>query len=116
MKTIATFSIAAYDPEAQEWGVAVQSKFLACASAVCFAKAGAGVIATQANANLDYGELGLKLLEKGYSAQQVLDALVAGASVESVLASVQALPGCPADMAAQLDAFIAQLLEKRNAY
>jgi len=77
MKTIATFSIAAYDPEAQEWGVAVQSKFLACASAVCFAKAGAGAIATQANANLDYGELGLKLLEKGYSAQQVLDALVA---------------------------------------
>ena len=77
MKTIATFSIAAYDPEAQEWGVAVQSKFLGCAAAVCFAKAGAGAIATQANANLDYGELGLKLLEKGYSAQKVLDALVA---------------------------------------
>ena len=77
MKTIATFSIVAYDPEAQEWGVAVQSKFLACASAVCFAKAGAGAIATQANANLDFGELGLQLLNKGYSAQQTLDALLA---------------------------------------
>ncbi len=77
MKTIATFSIVAYDPDAQEWGVAVQSKFLACASAVCFAKAGAGAIATQANANLDFGELGLQLLAKGYSAQQTLDSLLA---------------------------------------
>lgn len=77
MKTIATFSIAAYDPEAEEWGVAVQSKFLGCGSAVCFAKAGAGAIATQANANLDFGELGLIMLDKGYSAEQVLNALLA---------------------------------------
>ena len=42
----------------------------------------------------------------------VLDALIAGASKESILAAVAALPGCPEDMAAQLDAFIAQLLEK----
>ena len=42
----------------------------------------------------------------------VLDALIAGASKESILASIAALPGCPDDMAAQLDAFIAQLLEK----
>lgn len=77
MKTIATFSIAAYDPEAQEWGIAVQSKFLAAGSAVCFARAGAGAVATQANANLDYGELGLQMLAKGYSAQRVLDALIA---------------------------------------
>lgn len=42
----------------------------------------------------------------------VLDALMNGASKESVLAAVQALPGCPADMDARLDDFIAQLLEK----
>ena len=42
----------------------------------------------------------------------VLDALMNGASKENVLAAVQALPGCPGDMAAQLDTFIAQLLEK----
>ena len=77
MKTISTFSIAAYDPEAGEWGVGVQSKFLACGSAVCFAKAGAGAIATQANANLDFGELGLVMLSKGYSADHVLNALLA---------------------------------------
>lgn len=42
----------------------------------------------------------------------VLDALVAGTSKASVLAAVQELPGCPEDMATQLDTFIAQLLEK----
>jgi len=42
----------------------------------------------------------------------VLDALLSGASVEAVLAAVQALPGCPVDMDAQLDAFVQALLEK----
>ena len=77
MKTISTFSIVGYDPVNQEWGVAVQSKFLAAGAAVPFARAGAGAIATQANANLDYGELGLVMLKKGYSAKQVVDALLA---------------------------------------
>lgn len=77
MRRISTFSIVARDPQTGELGVAVQSKFLAVGSAVGWAKAGAGAIATQALANLDFGEIGIKLLEKGYSAQQVLDALLA---------------------------------------
>ena len=77
MKTINTFSIVGYDPEANAWGVAVASKFLACASIVSWAEAGAGAVATQSRANLDYGELALPLLRKGYSAQKVLDALLA---------------------------------------
>ncbi len=77
MKTIATFSIVARDPETGELGVAVQSKFLAVGAMVPWAKAGAGAVATQANANLDYGEIGIRLLQKGYSAQQTLDALLA---------------------------------------
>jgi uncharacterized Ntn-hydrolase superfamily protein len=77
MKTIATFSIAARDPETGELGVAVQSKFLAVGAAVPFAKAGVGAIATQALANLDFGEIGLKLLEKGYSAEETLKSLLA---------------------------------------
>ncbi len=76
MKHIHTFSIAAYDASQNAWGVAVSSKFLACASVVPWAKAGAGAIATQSLANLDYGQLGLKLLERGYSAQRTLDALL----------------------------------------
>lgn len=42
----------------------------------------------------------------------VLDALLAGASVEAALAAVKALPGCPGDMDAQMDAFVQALLEK----
>lgn len=42
----------------------------------------------------------------------VLDSLLAGASVEEIRKAVQTLPGCPDDMAAQLDAFVGQLLEK----
>lgn len=77
MHPISTFSIVGRDPETGELGIAVQSKFLAVGAMVCWAKAGAGAIATQANANLDYGEIGLKLLEKRYPAQKVLDALLA---------------------------------------
>ena len=42
----------------------------------------------------------------------VLDALLAGASTEAVLTAIQALPGCPADMDAQLAAFVEALLAK----
>lgn len=75
MKTIATFSIVARDPETGDLGIAVQSKFLAVGSAVPWAKAGVGAIATQAMANLDFGKVGLELLEKGYNAKQVCDSL-----------------------------------------
>ena len=76
-RQVNTFSIVAKDPKTGEFGVAVQSKFLACASVVSWASAGAGAIATQSYANLDYGEIGLNLLKKGYSAQKTLDALLA---------------------------------------
>lgn len=42
----------------------------------------------------------------------VLDSLLAGAAAEDVCKAIQALPGCPADMEVQLNAFIGQLLEK----
>jgi uncharacterized Ntn-hydrolase superfamily protein len=77
MQTISTFSIVARDPVTQELGVAVQSKFLAVGAVVPWAKANVGAIATQAFANLDYGEIGLKLLEKGYTAEETLKALLA---------------------------------------
>jgi uncharacterized Ntn-hydrolase superfamily protein len=67
-----TYSIAACDLEAREWGVAVQSRFLAVGAAVPFAAAGVGAIATQALANVAYGPDGLALLEKGQSAEQVV--------------------------------------------
>lgn len=74
---ISTFSIVARDAKTGELGVAVQSKFLAVGASVSWAKAGVGAIATQALANLDYGEIGLELLKKGYSPQKTLEALLA---------------------------------------
>ncbi len=72
MQPIATFSIAAYDPGRQEWGVAVQSKFLAVGAVVPWAKAGAGAVATQSYANLRYGPDGLDLMGKGMTAVDVI--------------------------------------------
>ena len=75
MQPIATFSIVAYDPHNQEWGVAVQSKFMACASVVSWARANAGAVATQSYANVLYGTLGLEMLAQGLSAEQTITAL-----------------------------------------
>ncbi len=72
-----TFSIVAYDPQAEEWGIAVQSKFLAAAAVVSWAQAGAGAVATQAHANTTYGPDGLAMLAQGLGAQETLDRLVA---------------------------------------
>lgn len=68
---VATFSIAGFDPDTGELGVAVQSKFIAVGSVVPWAKAGVGAIATQAFANPAYGPDGLALLEKGKSPDEV---------------------------------------------
>lgn len=70
-----TFSIVAFNPQAEEWGVGVQSKFLAVGSVVPWAKAKVGGIATQAWANLTYGPDGLALLEQGLSAEEIVERL-----------------------------------------
>ncbi len=74
---VATFSIVAYDPQAKEWGVAVQSKFLACAAVVSWARAGAGAVATQSFANVAYGIDGLDLMQQGWSAAETIEHLTA---------------------------------------
>ena len=71
-----TFSIVAYDPKNNEWGVAVQSKFVAVGSIVPYAKAKVGAIATQAYANTSYGPNGLALLEKGLTAEETIQRLI----------------------------------------
>jgi uncharacterized Ntn-hydrolase superfamily protein len=72
-----TYSLVAYDPDAQQWGVAVQSKFLSVGSVVPWAAAGVGAIATQAYANPQYGPDGLALLRDGLAAAEVVERLVA---------------------------------------
>src|SRR5581483_4392953 len=72
---VATYSIAACDLEARQWGVAVQSKFLAVGSVVPSAEPEVGAIATQAYANPSYGPNGLALLRDGLSASEVVERL-----------------------------------------
>src|ERR671937_3261765 len=72
---VATFSIAACDLDASQWGVAVQSKFLAVGSVVPWAEAHVGAIATQSYANPRYGPDGLALLREGRSAEETVAAL-----------------------------------------
>jgi uncharacterized Ntn-hydrolase superfamily protein len=76
-KRIATYSIAACDLDAEQWGVAVQSKFLSVGSVVPWAAPHVGAIATQAYANPRYGPNGLALLREGRSAQEAVDELTA---------------------------------------
>jgi len=73
---ISTYSIVACDLDAGEWGVAVQSKFLAVGAAVPAAEPHVGAIATQAWANLAYRPDGLALLRDGYQAEDVVRTLV----------------------------------------
>jgi uncharacterized Ntn-hydrolase superfamily protein len=71
-----TFSIIARDPETGDLGGAVQSKFLGVGGVVLHGRAGVGMVATQAWANVSYGPRGLALLEAGASARQALDVLL----------------------------------------
>ena len=72
---VATYSIVACDPVASQWGVAVQSKFLAVGSVVPWAEPHVGAIATQSWANPRYGPDGLELLRSGQTAEEAVAAL-----------------------------------------
>ncbi len=74
-RIVATFSIAAFDPETDSLGVAVQSKFLAVGAVVPWARAGVGAVATQAMANFNYGPRGLELMAEGRTVQETVEAL-----------------------------------------
>jgi uncharacterized Ntn-hydrolase superfamily protein len=67
-----TFSIVAYDPQSEAWGVAVQSKFVAIGALTPWAKAGVGAIATQAWINTTYGSHGLELLARSLSPTETI--------------------------------------------
>jgi uncharacterized Ntn-hydrolase superfamily protein len=69
---VATYSIVACDLEAGQWGVAVQSKFLAVGAVVPWAEPHVGAVATQAYANPTYGPEGLRLLRDGLPAEDTI--------------------------------------------
>src|SRR6476469_4387094 len=69
---VATYSIAACDLDAGQWGVATHAKFRAVGAVVPWAVPGVGAVATQAYANPRYGPQGLQLLAAGLSAAEVV--------------------------------------------
>lgn len=71
-----TFSIVARDPVTGEMGVAVQSHWFSVGTAVSWAEAGVGAVATQSFVNKSFGIRGLALLKNGLTAQQALDSLL----------------------------------------
>lgn len=73
-----TFSIVGADPDAGDLGVAVASRFAAVGAVVPWARAGVGVVATQARANTDLGREGLELMAGGTPTRQALDRMILG--------------------------------------
>ncbi len=69
-ETAGTFSIVAYDAETEELGVAVESRAFSVGSAVPWAEAGVGAIATQSQTNRSFGPQGLAMMRSGWTAAQ----------------------------------------------
>ncbi|MEW6301618.1 MAG: DUF1028 domain-containing protein [Thermodesulfobacteriota bacterium] len=78
MLVLTTFSIAARCPRTGMVGVAVCTAVPAVGSLCPFVKSQVGAIATQSFVNPYLGIDGLRLLEQGLSAQEVLEQLLAG--------------------------------------
>jgi uncharacterized Ntn-hydrolase superfamily protein len=77
MARSSTYSIVACDLERREWGVAVQSRFLAIGALAAWAEADVGAVATQSFMNTDYGRTGLRLIANGLCAREALDRVLA---------------------------------------
>jgi uncharacterized Ntn-hydrolase superfamily protein len=76
-RPVHTYSIVARDPVTGDLGVAVQSHWFSVGSAVPWAEAGVGAVATQSFTEPSYGALGLALMKAGKSAPEALKALLA---------------------------------------
>jgi uncharacterized Ntn-hydrolase superfamily protein len=72
-----TYSIVARDPATGELGVAVQSHWFQVGTAVPWAEAGVGAVATQSFVEVSYGPKGLELMRRGMSAPEALEKLLA---------------------------------------
>lgn len=72
----ATYSVVAYDPDTGHLGVAVQSDTVAVGARVRWGMAGVAAIASQASSNPMMGEIGVTLIQRGFSPEEARDMLV----------------------------------------
>ena len=70
-----TFSIIARDEKTGEMAVGVQSHWFSVGTAVPWAEAGVGAVATQSFVDKSYGPKALALLKNGFTPQQAMDSL-----------------------------------------
>jgi uncharacterized Ntn-hydrolase superfamily protein len=77
MARSSTYSIVACDLDRREWGVAVQSRFLAIGALAAWAQPEVGAVATQSFMNPEYGRTGLRLIGEGLSAADALARVLA---------------------------------------
>src|SRR5215211_4673736 len=68
-----TYSIVARDEKTGEMGVGVQSHWFSVGTAVSWAEAGAGAVATQSFVNPSFGTRGLDVWRRGLNAREALD-------------------------------------------
>jgi uncharacterized Ntn-hydrolase superfamily protein len=73
-----TWSIIARDNNTGQFGIAVATRFFAVGALAPHLKSRVGAIATQALVNVFYGTEGLRLLEQGASAKEVIATVIAG--------------------------------------
>src|SRR6478736_2790475 len=73
---VSTFSIVAIDPQTNQMGIAVASRYFSVGSVVPWAMADVGAVATQANVNVGYGPKAIDLLRQGLSADEVAKRLL----------------------------------------
>jgi len=71
-----TYSIVAFDSATGQFGAAVQSHYFKVADVIWLEPA-VGAVATQSLVDFSYGPLGLEMMEKGKSATQALEGLLA---------------------------------------
>jgi uncharacterized Ntn-hydrolase superfamily protein len=71
-----TFSIVARDEKTGDLAVGVQSHWFSVGTAVPWAEAGVGAVATQSFVDKSYGIKGLQLLKQGFTSKQALDSLL----------------------------------------
>jgi uncharacterized Ntn-hydrolase superfamily protein len=72
-----TYSIVARDSITGDMAVGVQSHWFSVGTVVSWGQSGVGVVATQSFVNKSFGIRGLAYLDKGFTAQQAMDSLLA---------------------------------------
>lgn len=76
----ATYSIVAHDAETGQFGVAVQTHQMSVGRVVPFLLPGMGAVATQSLVNVSFGPLALDFLREGFTAEQIINGLIAADS------------------------------------